>query len=352
MSYEGETTQKGGVSIWWFAFGYFACYAPYSAMAKAVTRGLFDGVEPLSGFELLPCTVMVSTVGVFIFLTAMGWWRYASRGEVLGRSVPRPGIWTFMSGVCTAGIIGTTTLAYTFEGVSIVFVMLLMRGGVLMIAPIVDKLSGRRVRWFSAVGSLFSLGALVVAFSERGGYDISVVCAVDIAIYLTSYFIRFRFMSRLAKSKDEAVNRRYFVEEQMVASPLLLVVLALAATFGEGGFFAELRAGFTTFWSGDVVLHAILIGALSQGTGIFGSLIFLDARENTYCVPVNRSSSILAGVVASFTLAAVFDVSVPSNHQLFGAGLIITAILFLSIPPALEKRRQREATPAAVPADA
>lgn len=354
MSYEGETTQKGGVSIWWFAFGYFACYAPYSAMTKAVSRGYFEGLEAIPGPQLLPCTVMVSTVGVFIFLTSMGWWRYASRGQLLGRSVPRPGIWTFMSGVCTAGIIGTTTLAYTFEGVSIVFVMLLMRGGVLMIAPLVDKLSGRRVRWFSAAGSLLSLAALVVAFSESGGYEISMICAVDIGIYLTSYFIRFRFMSRLAKSKDESVNRRYFVEEQMVASPLLLVLLALTATFGgEAEFFDQLRAGFTTFWSGDLVLHAVLIGTLSQGTGIFGSLIFLDSRENTYCVPVNRSSSILAGVVASFTLAAVFGVSVPSNHQLFGAGLIITAILFLSIPPALEKRRKAAALGgAAVPADA
>jgi len=43
--------------------------------------------------------------------------------------------------VCTAGIIGTTTLAYTFEGVSIVFVMLLMRGGVLLIIAAILVLS-------------------------------------------------------------------------------------------------------------------------------------------------------------------------------------------------------------------
>jgi len=347
MAHATESEPKSGVSIWWFAFGYFACYAPYSATTKALTTGLLEGMRaPLSGFELLPCTVMVSGVGMMLFLTAMGWWRDASHFEFMGRSLPRPGLWTFLSGVCTAGIIGTTTLAYTFQGVSIVFVMLLMRGGVLMLAPLVDRLSGRRVRWFSAAGSLLSLGALIAAFSERGGYDISVLCAVDIAIYLTSYFIRFRFMSRLAKSEDARVNRRYFVEEQMVASPLLLVVLFLAAFLGHGGAFDQLHAGFTSFWSRDIVLPAVLVGALSQGTGIFGSLIFLDARENTYCVPVNRSSSILAGVVASFGLAAIFGRSIPSAHQLVGASLIITAILFLSIPPALERRRLAAASAA------
>jgi hypothetical protein len=31
--------------IWWFAFGYFACYAPYSAITKGLTSGFFDGAR-------------------------------------------------------------------------------------------------------------------------------------------------------------------------------------------------------------------------------------------------------------------------------------------------------------------
>ncbi len=45
-----------------------------------------------------------------------------------------------LSGLGTAIIIGTTTLAFTFTGVSILFALLLMRGGVLIIAPTVDLL--------------------------------------------------------------------------------------------------------------------------------------------------------------------------------------------------------------------
>jgi len=54
--------------IWIFAFGYFACYAPYSAITKALTKGLFPSMErPLSGFELLPATVIVSTAGILAY---------------------------------------------------------------------------------------------------------------------------------------------------------------------------------------------------------------------------------------------------------------------------------------------
>ena len=82
----------------------------------------------------------------------------------------------------------------------------------------------------------------------------------------------------------------------------------------------------------------LLVGLLSQGTGIFGGLILLDKRENTYCVPVNRSSSILAGVVASFSLAAWLGMAAPSAYELAGAGLVVAAILVLTIPPMLAKR--------------
>ena len=51
-----------------------------------------------------------------------------------------------------------------------------------------------------------------------GSAQITVTCAIDVALYLASYFARLRFMSRNAKSTDPDTNRRYFVEEQLVAS--------------------------------------------------------------------------------------------------------------------------------------
>jgi hypothetical protein len=343
--------QNRDASIWFFAFGYFACYAPYSAMTKALTKGWWPGMESgLTGFQLLPATVLSTTVGMIAFLTAMRWWRYAGRGP---GGLPWPGRWTFLSGLCTAGVIGTTTLAYTFDGVSIVFVMLLMRGGVLVLAPIVDAVSKRHVRWFSWAGLVLSLGALVVAFSEDAAWNISAICAVDVLLYLACYFVRFRFMSKLAKSEDGNANKRFFVEEQMVAAPALLLLLVVGALIGRGEILGELRYGFTTFFTEQpIVLEALLVGLFSQGTGIFGSLIFLDRRENTYCIPVNRSSSVLAGVVASYALMMFPAQRAPSSFELLGAGLIIAAILFLSIPPMLARRPAAVAAAAAEPAPA
>lgn len=329
------------LGIWFFAFGYFACYVPYSALTKALSRGLLPGMEGqgIGGFALLPLSVGASTVGMLVFLTAMRWWRFAGRRLILGVLVPWPGRWTFLSGLCTAAIVATTTLSYTFAGISIVFVMLLMRGGVLVIAPVVDVLTGRRTRWFSWVGLALSMLALVVAFSEEGGYEITLIAAIDVLVYLGAYFIRLRFMSRLAKSDDETATKRYFVEEQMVATPTVFLLLVALALIGQGDIMLTVRAGFTDVWVPHVWPWIVLVGLLSQGTGVFGGLVLLDKSENTYSVPVNRSSSILAGVIASFSLALLFDYSLPSAYELAGAALIIGAILCLSVPPLLEKRR-------------
>ncbi|MEK6608324.1 MAG: hypothetical protein AABZ30_11730 [Myxococcota bacterium] len=342
-------SRAGAAAIWGFALGYFLCYAPYSALTKALSSGLLAGMDRrgISGFVLLPISTIASLFGMFTFLTAMGWWRYAGRRTILGARVPCPGRWTFLSGVCTAGIIGTTTLAYTFEGASIVFMMLLMRGGVLVLAPMVDVITGRRVRWFSWAGFALSFGSLLVAFSKKGGLAITVIAACDVALYLACYFVRLRFMSRLAKSDDPTANRRYFVEEQMVATPAIVTLLALLAIVGAGDIMRDVRQGFTTFLASGRVLETVLIGIFSQGTGIFGGLILLDKREHTFCVPVNRASSVLAGVVASYGLMAALGQRAPSKRELLGAALIGAALLVLSLPDALARRRAALAANAA-----
>lgn len=325
-------------SIWFFAFGYFACYAPYTALTKSLSKGLYPGLDaPIEGVSLLPVATAASLVVMIVFLSAVGWWKYATQKQVGGFSLPVPTLWTALSGACTAVILTTTTLAYTFDGVSILFVMLLMRGGVLVIAPIVDALTGRTSRWFSWVGLGLAFAALLVAFAEEGGYAITFACGLDITLYLLAYLVRLRFMSKLAKSDDPDVTRRYFVEEQLVSVPLTVLLLVIGGLIGQGEFLGQVRAGFTTHLSSGVVLATIGIGVLSQGTGIFGTLIYLDKRENTFSVPVNRCSSILAGVVASFGLWALLDTDLPSAYQLGGAGLVVSAILVLALGPRFVK---------------
>src|SRR5690606_15300381 len=107
------------MSIWWFAFGYFACYVPYSALVKALSMGLVDGVPKQAELSVLPWSNMAALLTSLLFITGMGWWKYAGRRRILGRQVPFPSRYTAFSGLCSSAVIVTTTLAYTFDGVSI-----------------------------------------------------------------------------------------------------------------------------------------------------------------------------------------------------------------------------------------
>jgi hypothetical protein len=330
-------------SIWGFAFGYFAAYVPYSMMTNVMSRGLLPSLngDKLAGFSILPVTALATLVTMIIVISLLGWWKYAAHSTVFGISVPHPTKWTFLSGVFTSLIIGTTTLAYTFENVSIVLAMLLMRGGVLVIGPIVDAMTKRKVRWFSWAGMVGALLALLVNAFNADNFNIPIMLGIVIFIYLFSYYMRFQFMSRNAKSDKKDVNLRYFVEEQMVSTPIFVVFLLIFALF-KGDIGADVRLGWTMHWDQPYLWALILIGVMSQGTGFFGTLVFLDKNENTYCIPVNRSSSVIAGVIASLLVALFPGQTMPSATQFIGAGIIIISILFLSIPPLLQSKKKVE----------
>jgi hypothetical protein len=328
------TPAKGAsAGIWLFAAGYFACYAPYAALTKLLSDGRLLGTSTrIDGFGLLPLSTLASLVAMLAFISAKRWWRYASTAHVFGATLPSPTRWTFLSGIATAAIIATTTLAYTFEGVSIVFMMLLMRGGVLVIAPLVDAIARRKVNAPSWLALALSMAALFVALRPGTDGRMTALAIVDVAAYLGGYFLRLRFMSQLAKSADRAASIRYFVEEQMVATPAIVVALATYALVVPGPIGDSLRWGFTGVWFGGAWLPILLIGLLSQGTGVFGALVLLDQRTNVFCVAVNRASSVLAGTLTTATLGLAGLGAAITGRELVGAGLMVAALLALAWP--------------------
>ena len=288
--------------IWLLALGYFAFYIPYSALTKALSLGLLRGMTgPVSGFLLLPATAVATTVVLLLLVTAGGGWTSFDRRKIFGLMVPIVRARTLVSGVATAVIIATTTLNYTFVGISILFALLLMRGGVLIIAPVVDILLGRRVEAGSWVALGFSFLALAIAFADVGGYQMTLVAGLNIAAYLIGYSFRIPKMTKIAKSHDPELNRRYFHEETLIAAIALTGVPAALALIGHTEILLELRAGFTTFFSGPVVIPALLIGVLYGCLYVFGTGIYLDRRENTYCIPLNRCSEPAVGLYSRRT---------------------------------------------------
>ena len=330
---EADNNQSG-LSIWFLALGYFTFYAPYSALTKLLSNGSLygDGEAPIAGLVLLPTTLIATVVAVYLCLTLLGWWRYAEFRSLLGLCLPVPGLWSTLSGLGTAAIIATTTLAYTFDGVSILLALLLMRGGVLIMSPIIDFAFRRHVHWCSWIALLLSLTAVTWALAEPTSYALTIAVLVNLACYLTGYVVRLQSMTRVAKRDRQALTRRYLVEEQLVSMPALILVPLAVALLGAGEASGSLWTGFTTFLTSSSALPAFGIGFLYGGLFMFGSLIYLDHRENTFCIPVNRCSSLLAGIVASYALTLLFDQPPVTASQLTGAAFVIAALLILSLP--------------------
>ncbi len=309
--------------IWAYALGFVAFYTPYAALSKAVTAGLVPGVPlGLVALEILPAAIIGTVLTVPLIITLAGWWKHAR--------LPTPKI--ALSGVGLALIIGSTTVAFTFKGISIVLALILMRGGLLIMAPLVDTAYRRRVRWFSWAALFMSLAALGVSLVAAKDKSLPLAAFLNLSIYLTGYALRTPLMTKLAKVEDRDVTRSYFVREVLVTIVVLPILPALFATFGSGPAAIALRHGFLTFWimHPAAVVPVMLIGVFYASHNIFGTLIYLDRRENTFCASLFCAGSFIAGLLAVGALALATSFPVPPPAQFLSAAIIVLALLLLS----------------------
>jgi hypothetical protein len=237
---------------------------------------------------------------------------------------------TLISGFSFATIIITTTLAYSFSGVSIVLALVLMRAGVLTMSPLIDRFFQRRVRWFSWGGLVLSLIALGISFSSIHGYQLSIAALLNLAGYLSGYALRLPCMTQIAKTGQKAVAYAYFVEEQAIAMPVLALAPAVLALVGRGDIANQMRFGFTHLFSTPFAPYGWAVGFFYAALGIFLSFIYLDRRENTFCMPLFSGSSLLSGIVASYIIMWWTHGPAPSGIQISAAFLILTALLIMS----------------------
>jgi hypothetical protein len=324
-----STKREHTLGIWALGLGYFLFYIPYSGLSKAVTSGLLTKGIPVSAFELLPSMVVSTSLTMLLFITIMGWWKYALGSSTAGL-VPRINLQTFISGISFATIIITTTLAYSFGGVSIIFALILMRGGVLIMSPVIDRIFHRHVRWFSWTGLGLSLLAILIPFTRMHEFKLSLAVLLNLSAYLLGYALRLPCMTKMAKTGEKSVALGYFVQEQMVAMPTLALAPAVLAAIGQGPIMEQLRFGFTHLFGSSYASVGWAIGLFYTGLGIFCTFIYLDRRENTFCIPMYACSSMLSGIVATWILTKWFHAPGSSNVQLAGAMLIMAALLVMS----------------------
>jgi hypothetical protein len=251
--------------------------------------------------------------------------------------VPVPTRYTVLSGVGTALVLFTVPLSFTFTNVSIPFIQLLMRGDILVIAPLVDFMFGRRVRWWSWTALVIVAIALTFVVHQRGGFHLPPLAIATVVLYTVGYFLRLAVMTRIAKSGDENGVRGYFVEEKLIALPMSVAALAAVGFMGLGSQADELSWGFTRAWS-DPVFSLLAGGGFTLTIiSVFAAIILLNPRENSYCVPLERSSSLLAGLAAAFVLHLFWNQPAPTGSELIGAALLLGAIVLLTLAPRFER---------------
>jgi hypothetical protein len=315
---------------------YFLAYLPNVIITKLVTSTPHPGLgRPLTGLETLPASLIISTVLTYLFIWLSGWHRDAHGVIIAGRRIPVPTKYTLMSGFGTALVLFTVPLSFTFEGVSIPFIQLLMRGDILIIAPLVDMMFGRKVRWWSWTALAMVLAALVITLTDRGGLYLPPLAILTVILYTVGYFVRLAVMTKVSKSGDPASVRQYFVEEKVFALPLSVAVLAAISASGIGGQSGELGWGFVSVWTDPVILPLLGIGVTLTIISVFAIIILLDPRENAFCVPLERAASLVAGVGGALILAWVWGLPHPRPAELIGAAILVAAIVLLSLAPRL-----------------
>lgn len=327
------------VSLEWVVLGYFLSYLPNVLLTRLATSTVNPAAgRPLTGLEVLPASLLLNTLLTLLFIWLSGWHRDANAARIGGLRIPLPTRYTLLSGIGTALILFTVPLSLTFRDVSIPFIQLLMRGDILVIAPLVDLLFRRRVHWWSWMALVMVAVALALVIRQRGGLHLPPLALLTVVLYTAGYFIRLAVMNRVGKTGDPATMRRYFVEEKIIALPLAVLCLAGLAALGIGAQAGELEWGFVLIWSSPAIWPVIGIAATLTVVSVLSIMILLDAHENTYCVPMERASSLLAGIGGAWLLHWFWQLPAPTAIEMLGASLLIAAIVLLSVAPRMARR--------------
>lgn len=320
-SYRSHQTRIG--YVWRPALLYGSAYSVFALATKLSS--------PLAGSAP---TVFVSAFALGA-LPGLAWAVHAGLQRRKHRVGPAVRLLTsnLVSGLATFAIVGTTVLAYLFDGVSILLALVLMRLGVLAMAPMLDLFSGRRIRpaaWV-ALGICIAAaltGILSGTFQPMSAASLSVLC-----LYLLAYGVRLWLMTRHAKTRNRASRGDWFLVEMSVAMAGLAVVSLVALALS-----VERSSPIDLHLTGGALLAGLAYGqALVHGT-----LIYLDWRENAYSIAVNRSASLIAGLVASLAGSILFAMAWPPAGEWVLA--MMTALALFVLGDETSRQRQQSAS--------
>lgn len=247
--------------------------------------------------------------------------------------------WTranIISGLAAVAIIASTVMAFLFEDVSILLALLLMRLGVLILAPVIDLCSGRRPTRAGLLaagicGTGCAFGSITGTFSP-----LSVGVMAVLSVYFAGYVIRLSLMTKHAKIPVRSTRGDWFIAEVKISAIALICFAGLSfarqLVFDYQAVFIEWRT----------IGVAISCGLAYGYAFVNGTLIYLDWRENVRAVTINRSASLLAGVAASLIGWAFLDMPIPDLRE-WGLALFMALALLIMGAESLGRLRRMTA---------
>ena len=153
------------------SLGYFVFYVITGISVKYfLSSGMND-------MEYLVYSTASSTLFATSIVLALRWYKLRSVRLITWGSFTFPSelLYIIPSGVLTAVVIPTTTLLYSFKGVSVMVAMVIMRGSVIIIGRVVDAIQikrgilKKRVYLEENLGVVFALIAVSVKVLTGGG---------------------------------------------------------------------------------------------------------------------------------------------------------------------------------------
>jgi hypothetical protein len=338
--------------------GYFSFYVITGISAKYFTP---SGAETSLNMDQMSYMVYNTLGGM---LTALGivfmarWYKLKSNSmmRVGGLSLPQEVSYIIPSGFMTAIIIPTTTLMYTFEGMSVMVAMVIMRASVIVISRAVDAVQiaqgilRKKVYREENLAVVFALLAASVnlLYVQSGDFDFlgNAAAVAILSSYIVAYSVRIYIMNYFKNTRAKGVpldNQGFFGVEQICA----FVFAGLMAVFF---FNAELWFGWNVlqielFRSSIVEPHSLWGWATVSGTA-FGAVAFFSVflfmfkgRTATFAGLVNRLTSLTAGTVATLISAFLLGTRFPKFNDWLSLLFILIAVGFLTIA---ERKRSAE----------
>ncbi len=327
-------------------FGYFFFYVITGLSVK-----YFQNIAGMHSMEYLVYSTASSTLLATSVVLVLRWYKLQSIRLTRWGPITFPSelLYIIPSGVMTAVVIPTTTLMYSFKGISVMVAMTLMRGSVIIIGRVVDSIQikkgilDKRVYLEENMGVVFAVlavGLKVLTGGRDGGANplTSIPVMVIFFSYIAAYAVRIYIMNyyKNTRPKDSRKdnNKAFFAIEQIASTLTLwivaLVILLLAVNNDWSGVritpyvksFTNPVPGFgwAMFW-----------GCAFGIVAFFSVFLFMfKGRTATFAGLVNRLTSLIAGTTSTLLFALLWSGRWPAVVDWISLFFIFVAVWFIS----------------------